>query len=230
MLEELKEQVFQANQMLPKYRLVTFTWGNASGIDRTRRLVVIKPSGVEYDSMVSDDMVVVDLSGNVVEGKYKPSSDMLTHIEIYKEFKTVGGVVHTHSKWAASFAQAGINIPAMGTTQSDYFHGDIPCTRRLTAEEIASDYEKNTGKVIVETFCDIDPIHIPGVLVHSHGPFTWGTDALNAVHNSLVLEEVAFMNYHAMQLNPNAGSIQRELLDKHFFRKHGKSAYYGQPK
>ena len=227
MLEELKKIVCEANLELPKHGLVTFTWGNVSGIDREEGLVVIKPSGIPYEGMTPDDMVVVDLDGNVVEGKWKPSSDTPTHLELYKAFPNCGGIVHTHSRWATSFAQAGLPIPAMGTTQGDYFYGDIPCTRRMKRAEIAGEYEKETGKVIVETFKNKDPEAIPGVLVMSHGPFAWGTDPMNAVHNAVVMEEVAFMDYHAMMLNPVAGSMQQALLDKHYLRKHGKNAYYG---
>lgn len=228
MLEELKEQVLQANLLLPKYGLVTFTWGNVSGIDRESSLVVIKPSGVPYEGMTAEDMVVVDLDGKVVEGKWKPSSDTATHVELYKAFPDCGGIVHTHSRWATTFAQAGMGIPAMGTTHADYFYGDIPCTRKMTEAEIKGEYEKETGKVIVETFADKDPAAIPGVVVHSHGPFAWGTDAMNAVHNAVVLEEVAFMDWHAMTINPEKGWMQQELLDRHYLRKHGKNAYYGQ--
>ena len=228
MLEELKKTVCEANLLLPEYGLVTFTWGNVSGIDRESGLVVIKPSGVEYDTMTEDDMVVVDLNGKVVEGRWKPSSDTATHIELYKAFPNIGGIVHTHSRWATTFAQAGMAIPAMGTTQGDYFYGDIPCTRPMTDEEIRGEYEKETGKVIVETFMDTDPDAIPGVLVYSHGPFVWGTDAMNAVHNAVVMEECAFMDWHAMMLNPEKRSMQQTLLDKHYLRKHGKDAYYGQ--
>lgn len=228
MLEKLKEEVLQANLLLPKYGLVTFTWGNVSGIDRESGLVVIKPSGVPYEGMTAEDMVVVDLDGNVVEGKWKPSSDTATHVELYKAFPACGGIVHTHSRWATTFAQAGLDIPAMGTTHADYFYGDIPCTRKMTAAEINGEYEKETGKVIVETFADKDPAAIPGVVVHSHGPFAWGTDAMNAVHNAVVMEEVAFMDWHAMMIAPDKGRMQQELLDKHYLRKHGKNAYYGQ--
>lgn len=228
MLEELKKQVLEANLLLPKYGLITFTWGNASGIDRESGLVVIKPSGVEYDGMTAGDMVVVDLNGKVVEGKYKPSSDTPTHLELYKAFPECGGIVHTHSRWATSFAQAGRGIIPMGTTQGDYFYGEIPCTRKMTPAEIAGEYEKETGTVIIETFKGTDPAAVPGVLVHSHGPFSWGTDALNAVHNAVVMEEVAFMNFHALMLEPDKGCMQQELLDKHYLRKHGKNAYYGQ--
>lgn len=228
MLEALKQEVLEANLLLPKHGLITFTWGNVSGIDRESGLVVIKPSGVSYDGMTVEDMVVVDLQGNVVEGKWKPSSDTPTHLALYRAFPKMGGIVHTHSRWATSFAQAGLPIPAMGTTQGDYFYCDIPCTRKMTPAEIAGEYELETGNVIIETFQDIDPMTIPAVLVHSHGPFTWGTDAMNAVHNAVVLEEVAFMDYHALSMNPSAGRMQQELLDKHYLRKHGANAYYGQ--
>lgn len=229
MLENLKELVCKANLLLPKYGLVTFTWGNVSGVDRESGLMVIKPSGVEYDNMTPDDMVVVSLAtGERVEGKWKPSSDTATHVALYNAFPNLGGVVHTHSRWATSFAQAGLGIDAMGTTQGDYFYGTIPCTREMTAEEIAGEYEKETGNVIIETFEGIDPLTIPAVLVYSHGPFSWGKTAMDAVHNAVVLEEVAFMNYHALQLDPAKGPMQRELLDKHYLRKHGKNAYYGQ--
>ena len=229
MLEQLKEQVFQANLQLPKHGLITFTWGNVSGIDREQGLVVIKPSGVSYDVMKADDMVVVNLeTGKVVEGNLKPSSDTPTHVELYKAFPNIGGVVHTHSRWATTFAQAGRSIMALGTTQGDYFYGEIPCTRKMTVEEIQGEYEKETGTVIIETFQGKDPDAIPAVLVHSHGPFTWGTDPMDAVHNAVVLEEVAFMNFHTMLLEPNIPSMQQELLDKHYLRKHGANAYYGQ--
>ena len=214
MLEELKALVCKANLELPKYGLVTFTWGNVSGIDREKGLVVIKPSGVEYDEMKPEHMVVVDLSGKVVEGNLRPSSDTDTHVVLYRAFPALGGIVHTHSRWAVSFAQAGRDIPAMGTTQGDYFYGDIPCTRRMTPEEIGGSYELETGNVIVETFVKrgIDPAQIPGVVVQNHGPFSWGTDPLNAVHNAVVMEEVAFMDYHALQLNPDAGRMQQVAL------------------
>lgn len=228
MLEELKQQVLEANLLLPKYQLVTFTWGNVSGIDRERGLVVIKPSGVPYEGMTAEDMVVVDLEGRVAEGKWKPSSDTATHLELYKAFPACGGVVHTHSRWATTFAQAGRGIPAMGTTQGDYFYGAIPCTRPMTGEEIRGEYEEETGKVIVETFRGKDPAAVPGVLVFSHGPFAWGKDPLEAVHNAVVMEEVAFMDWHAMVLNPELGPMQQTLLDKHYLRKHGENAYYGQ--
>ena len=230
MLEALKEIVCKANLLLPEHQLVTFTWGNVSGIDREKGLVVIKPSGVDYDGMTPEDMVVVDLEGNRVEGKWKPSSDTPTHVELYKAFPACGGIVHTHSRWATSFAQAGIDIPAMGTTQGDYFYGPIPCTRSMTDGEIKDRYEKETGNVIIETFRsrNIDPAQVPGVVVFSHGPFAWGKDPMEAVHNAVVMEECAFMDYHAMMLNPRQGPMQQTLLDKHYLRKHGKNAYYGQ--
>jgi len=229
-LEKLKEQVYKANMALTKYNLVLFTWGNVSGIDREKNLVVIKPSGVDYKELTPENMVVVDFEGRVVEGNYKPSSDTATHIELYKQFKNIGGVVHTHSPWAVSFAQAGIDIPAAGTTHADYFYGDIPVTRAMTSQEIQTEYEKETGKVIVETFSErgINPDQTPGVLVNDHGPFTWGTSPENAVHNSVVLENVAEMTYHGLQLNKQNSRMNQELLDKHYLRKHGKHAYYGQ--
>ena len=232
MLEQLKKTVCDANLLLPKYGLITFTWGNVSAIDRETGLVVIKPSGVSYEEMKPEDMVVVDLDGKVVEGTLRPSSDTPTHVELYKAFPALGGVVHTHSRWATTFAQVGRDVVAMGTTQGDYFYGDIPCTRPMTAEEIGGAYEKETGTVIIETFKNrkIDPAQIPAVLVFSHGPFAWGTDAMDAVHNAVVLEEVAFMDWHAQMMNPEAGRMQQELLDKHYLRKHGANAYYGQKK
>ena len=229
MLENLKEAVWKANLQLPKLGLVTFTWGNVSGIDRERGLVIIKPSGVEYDVMTPEDMVVVSLeTGERVEGRWKPSSDTPTHLVLYRAFPDCYGIVHTHSRWATSFAQAGVGIQPLGTTQGDYFYGEIPCTREMTPAEIAGAYEEETGNVIVETFANKNPAQIPAVLVHSHGPFTWGCDAAEAVHNAAVLEEVAFMNFHSLQLNPNQTRMQQELLDKHYLRKHGKNAYYGQ--
>lgn len=230
MLEELKRQVFEANMQLPKHGLVTFTWGNVSGIDRAGGLMVIKPSGVEYDVMRAEDMVVVELeTGKRVEGKLKPSSDTPTHVELYKSFSGIGGVVHTHSRWATIFAQSGRGIPALGTTQADYFYGEIPCTRRMKQEEIRGEYEKETGAVIVERFLDLSPQDMPGVLVHSHGPFTWGTDPANAVHNAVVLEECAMMAWHNLALSGcTIEPMQQELLDKHYLRKHGVNAYYGQ--
>jgi L-ribulose-5-phosphate 4-epimerase len=231
MLEELKEKVLKANLALPKHHLVTFTWGNVSAIDRERNLVVIKPSGVEYDVMTAEDMVVVDLfTGKVVEGTKKPSSDTPTHLELYREFPTIGGIVHTHSRHATIWSQAGEDLIAAGTTHADYFYGSIPCTRKMTPAEIQGEYELETGKVIVETFRKrgIDPKDVPAVLVHSHGPFVWGTDADNAVHNAVVLEEIGYMNLFTRQLRPNLQPMQQELLDKHYLRKHGKNAYYGQ--
>ncbi|MBB5325419.1 L-ribulose-5-phosphate 4-epimerase [Anoxybacillus tepidamans] len=228
MLEELKQVVLEANLQLPKYRLVTFTWGNVSGIDRERGLVVIKPSGVEYDKMTKDDMVVVDLEGNVVEGNLKPSSDTPTHLVLYQSFPYIGGIVHTHSPWATIWAQAGKGIPALGTTHADYFYGEIPCTRKMTEAEIKGAYELETGKVIVETFSFLDPMQMPGVLVHGHGPFAWGNDPYNAVHNAVVLEEVAKMAARTCHLNPNVQPIAQSLLDRHYLRKHGANAYYGQ--
>lgn len=238
MLEGLKEAVYNANLQLPKFRLVTFTWGNVSGIDREKGLVVIKPSGVEYDSMRPEDMAVVDLNGNRVEGEYKPSSDTATHLVLYKAWPKLGGIVHTHSRWATSFAQAGRGIPALGTTHGDYFHGEIPCTRRMRPQEIGtpydtgseSPYEMETGNVILETFAQlgISPEEIPGVLVHSHGPFVWGSSPLDAVHNAVVMEEVAFMDFHSIMLETSLLPMQQELMDKHYLRKHGVNAYYGQ--
>ncbi len=229
MLEKLKEEVCRANLELPKYGLVTFTWGNVSGVDREKGLMVIKPSGVSYDNMCADDMVVVSLeTGEKVEGRWKPSSDTPTHVVLYNAFKNIGGIVHTHSRWATSFAQAGVGIPAYGTTQGDYFYGEIPCTRKMTADEIMGEYEKETGNVIVERFKSLSPDDIPAVLVNSHGPFAWGLDAENAVHNAVVLEEVAFMAFHARMLNPDLKPMQKTLLDKHYLRKHGANAYYGQ--
>lgn len=231
MLERLKEEVLAANLDLPRYGLVTFTWGNVSAIDRERGLMVIKPSGVEYEVMTANDMVVVELaSGRVVEGAKKPSSDTPTHLELYKAFPAIGGVVHTHSRHATTWAQAGRDLPAFGTTQADYFYGPVPCTRAMTPAEIQGEYEKDTGTVIIETFRQrgLDPNAVPAVLVQSHGPFVWGTDAHNAVHNAVVLEEVAYMNLFSLLLNPQLGPMSSALLDKHYLRKHGKNAYYGQ--
>ncbi|HHU03152.1 MAG TPA: L-ribulose-5-phosphate 4-epimerase [Christensenellaceae bacterium] len=228
MLEAFKKTVCEANLMLKEYHLVIFTWGNVSAIDRETGLVVIKPSGIEYDGMKPSDMVVVDLDGNRIEGTYKPSSDTPTHLELYKAFSEIGGVVHAHSRWATVFAQAGRSIPALGTTHADYFYGTIPCTREMTMQEITGAYEKETGSVIVETFQGQNPLAVPGVLVHTHGPFAWGTDAEDAVHNAVVLEEVAFMAYHSLQLNGELSTMPQVLLDKHYLRKHGANAYYGQ--
>ncbi len=227
MLAELKRAVYLANMQLVYHDLVIFTWGNVSGIDREKGLLVIKPSGVEYDALTADDMVVTDLEGRVVEGNLKPSSDTPTHIELYKAFPAIGGIVHTHSPWATAWAQAGRPIPALGTTHADYFYGDVPCTRPLTKEEVESAYEVETGKVIVETFRNLDPLAVPGVIVANHAPFTWGGNPAKAVHNARVLEEVAKMAFHTLQLNPQS-SLDSFLLDKHYMRKHGKDAYYGQ--
>ena len=230
MYRKLKERVYEANMELFHRKLIVYTWGNVSEVDREKGVMAIKPSGVPYDGMTAEDMVVMDLDGKTVEGKWKPSSDTATHVALYNAFPECGGIVHTHSCWATTFAQAGRDIPAMGTTQGDYFYGDIPCTRKMTPAEIAGRYELETGNVIVETFLsrNIDPAQVPAVLVHSHGPFAWGSDPLNAVHNAVVLEEVAFMDWHAMVLNPEQRPMQRELLDKHYLRKHGSGAYYGQ--
>lgn len=228
MLEQLKSEVLKANLELPRRGLITFTWGNVSGIDREKNLVVIKPSGVSYDNMTEDDLVVVDLDGNVVEGKYNPSSDTPTHLAIYKEFKEVGGVVHTHAEWSTSWAQAGRNIPCYGTTHADYFYGEIPCTRVMTEEEINGEYELETGNVIIETFEGINPMSVPGVIVNNHGPFCWGETPIESIHNAVVMEEVAKMAYKTEALNVSIKNIQSTLLDKHFLRKHGENAYYGQ--
>jgi len=230
MLESLKEQVYKANMLLPKYGLVTFTWGNVSGIDRDKGLVVIKPSGVEYDDMTADDMVVIDLDGNRVEGALNPSSDTPTHLALYRKFPALGGIVHTHSRHATIWAQSGRDIPAYGTTHADYFYGKIPCTRDMTDAEISHDYEHNTGVVITERFSgsQINPEYMPGVLVKSHGPFTWGIDVMKAVHNAVVLEEIAFMAAETKRLNEKVTDMDKNLLDKHFLRKHGDNAYYGQ--
>lgn len=229
MLEALKQSVFEANLLLPKHGLVTFTWGNVSGVDRGQGLMVIKPSGVEYDTMRPEDMVVVDLkTGKKVEGELNPSSDTDTHAVLYNAFPEIGGIVHTHSRWATTFAQAGRGIPALGTTHGDYFYGEIPCTRKMTPAEIGGRYEWETGNVIAETFQDKSAKDIPAVLVHSHGPFCWGKDPKNAVHNAVVLEEVAFMGWHALQMQHDLPPMQQELLDKHYLRKHGANAYYGQ--
>lgn len=227
MLEQLKEQFFQANLDLVKHGLVIFTWGNVSGIDREKGLVVIKPSGISYEKMKPQNMVVLNLYGQVVEGNLKPSSDAATHLVLYRQFSNIGGIVHTHSEWATSWAQAGRGIPALGTTHADYFYGEIPCTRKMTTNEIEGDYEKETGLVIVERFKDINPDEVPGVLVNNHGPFSWGTDAHMAVHNAVVMEEVAKMAFRTLVINPDA-AMGQAILNKHFQRKHGKNAYYGQ--
>ncbi|MGB4661135.1 MAG: L-ribulose-5-phosphate 4-epimerase [Mobilitalea sp.] len=228
MLEKLKKEVFDANMELQSKGMVIYTWGNVSGIDREKNLVVIKPSGVDYDEMKAEDMVVVDLEGNVVEGRYKPSSDTATHLVIYKNYPEIGGVVHTHSTWAVTFAQAGMAIPAFGTTHADYFFGDIPCTRELTETEINEAYELNTGNVIVETIGTNNPMAIPAILVKNHGPFAWGKTPAGAVYNTVVLDKVAEMAYKTMTLNPRVDRVSQYLLDKHYYRKHGANAYYGQ--
>lgn len=228
MLEKLKKEVYDANMDLQAKNMVIYTWGNVSGIDREKQLVVIKPSGVDYETMKPEDMVVVDFDGNVVEGHYKPSSDTATHLVLYKRFPELGGVVHTHSTWAVTFAQAGMCIPAFGTTHADYFFGDIPCTRELTEDEIKGAYELNTGNVIVETIGKNDPMAIPGILVKNHGPFAWGKTPAGSVYNAVVLDKVAEMAYRTMTLNPGVDRVSQYLLDKHYYRKHGANAYYGQ--
>lgn len=229
MYQALKERVLQANLALPKYHLVTFTWGNVSEIDRAKGVIAIKPSGVEYHNMTVDDIVVVSLTGETVEGKLNPSSDTATHTELYKAFEHIGGIVHTHSRYATVWAQAELDVPALGTTHADYFYGDVPCTRRLTDSEITSDYEKNTGLVIIEEFKrrGLDPMAMPGAVISGHAPFCWGKNAFDAVHNAVVLEEVAMMAIATRQLNKTI-KIQQALSDKHYFRKHGANAYYGQ--
>lgn len=228
MLEQLKQQVYEANMELWRQGMVIYTWGNVSGIDREQQLMVIKPSGVDYDVMKAEDMVVVNMDGDVVEGDYRPSSDTPTHLVLYQAYKNIGGIVHTHSTWGVTFAQAGLDIPAFGTTHADYFYGDIPCTRDLTKEEIESAYETNTGHVIVETLGAGDVLAIPGIVVKNHGPFAWGKTPDQAVYNAVVLDQVAEMAYKTMTLNPAAGKVPQYLLDKHYFRKHGPGAYYGQ--
>lgn len=230
MLEQLKQEVYEANMLLPKYHLVTFTWGNVSGIDREKGLFVIKPSGVDYDKLTPDSMVVVNLEGEVVEGDYRPSSDTPTHVVLYNRFQEIGGVVHTHSPWSTSWAQAGRGIPCYGTTHADYLYGQVPCVRTLTKEEIETAYEKNTGVLIADEFerLAVDYIATPAVLCKNHGPFTWGKDAKEAVHNAVVLEEVAKMAARCEQIDPKVNPAPQELQDKHYYRKHGKNAYYGQ--
>ena len=227
MLEELKNKVYRANLQLKENALVTLTWGNVSEIDRESGLVVIKPSGMPYGAMTPDDMVIVDLNGNIVEGKRRPSSDLPTHLELYRQFGNIGGITHTHSRWATVFAQAGRTTPMLGTTHADTLYGDIPCTRKLTADEISGEYERETGRVICEAFAGKNPMDIPGVLVYSHGPFTWGKSAEGSVENAVVLEETAMIAWHTLKLNPTV-EFQKELADKHYFRKHGANAYYGQ--
>jgi len=229
MLESLKKLVLDANLRLPKHGLVTFTWGNVSGIDRGQGLVVIKPSGVAYEGMTAEQMVVVELeTGKTIEGGLSPSTDTPTHLALYRAFENIGGIVHTHSRWASIFAQACRGVPALGTTHADYFYGEIPCVRKMTADEISNEYEANTGKTIVEHFTGSDPDATPAALVPGHGPFTWGKDPLEAVHNAVVLEEIAFMAWHNIIMSPDIQPVQQELLDKHYLRKHGKNAYYGQ--
>lgn len=230
MLEQLKQQVYEANMELPRYGLVTFTWGNVSGIDRERGLFVIKPSGVEYDMLTPEDMVVMDILGNKVEGRYNPSSDTATHLELYQAFPEIGGVVHTHSSYATSWAQAGRDIPCYGTTHADYIYGEVPCLRCLTEEEIEQAYEENTGRLIVSELARLqkDPMAVPAVLCKNHGPFTWGRTPHEAVHNAVVLEEVAKMAYRAESINPDVRPAPQKLQDKHYYRKHGANAYYGQ--
>ena len=226
-IKKLKEKVYRTNILLKQNNLITLTWGNVSEIDRELGVVAIKPSGVDYDTMTADDMVLTDLDGKIIEGYLKPSSDLDTHLQLYKSFKNINAVVHTHSRWATIFAQAGKEIPMLGTTHADTFYGTIPCTRKMTSEEIKGNYEKETGSVIVEKFDDLDPVAIPGVVVNSHGPFTWGKDAYEAVKNAIILEEVAMMAWHTLMLN-NEAKFQQELAYKHYFRKHGEGAYYGQ--
>ncbi|AWI05350.1 L-ribulose-5-phosphate 4-epimerase [Clostridium drakei] len=228
MLEDLKSRVLEANLELVRKNLVIYTWGNVSGIDRKSGLVVIKPSGVDYDELKVEDMVVVDLQGKIIEGHFNPSSDTPTHLVLYKDFKEIGGVVHTHSEWATSFAQAGLSVPAFGTTHADYFYGEIPCTRAMIEGEIKGEYEKETGNVIVETFKNINPLFTPGVLVNGHGPFSWGKDCDEAVYHSVVMEQVSKIAFNTINLKGNRNPMDQVLLDKHFFRKHGKNAYYGQ--
>ena len=230
MLEELRQQVYEANMELPRRGLVAYTWGNVSGIDRKSGLLAIKPSGVKYEDLSPESMVILDLDGNIVEGSLKPSSDTKTHIELYKAFPDIGGIVHTHSPYAAAWAQAGEDIPCYGTTHADYFYGPVPCARHLAPEEIEEDYEKGTGTVIIETFTkrNIDPNHVPAVICKSHGPFAWGKDADEAVYHAVVLEEVSKMAVFTRQINAAALPVPQHVLDKHFMRKHGPDAYYGQ--
>ncbi|NQT59104.1 MAG: L-ribulose-5-phosphate 4-epimerase [Bacteroidetes bacterium] len=230
MFSDLKQRVYEANIELTRRNLITYTWGNVSGIDRDQKIIIIKPSGVSYDTMKVDDMVITDMEGTLLEGSYKPSSDLLTHAVLYKAFPECNAIVHTHSRNSTAWAQAGCDIPAFGTTHADYFYGPIPCTRKMTLEEIQNSYEKQTGNVIIETFMtrNINPSSTPAVLVNSHGPFSWGKTPEEAVHNAVVLEEVAYMARISVSINPDTLPMQQELLDKHFLRKHGKNAYYGQ--
>ena len=230
MLKKLKRRVYEANMELPERGLVTYTWGNVSGIDRERGLFVIKPSGVDYDELTPDDLVVMDLKGNQVEGELNPSSDTKTHLVLYNAFPQIGGIVHTHSPYAVGWAQAGRDLPAFGTTHADYFYGPVPCARHLTQEELDEDYELNTGNTIVETFRErgLDPVAVPGVLCFSHGPFTWGKDPAQAVYHAVVLEEIAKMGIYTRMVDPEAAPAPQRYLDKHYLRKHGPNAYYGQ--
>lgn len=227
-MQQLKQQVFEANMALPRHGLVTFTWGNVSGIDREKQCIAIKPSGVPYETMSANDMVIVDMNGVVIEGKYRPSSDTATHLALYKQYPEIGGVVHTHSTHATAWAQAGLSIPALGTTHADYFFGDIPCSRPLTSEEVQGEYELNTGNVIIETLNNTNPLRTPGIVVYQHGPFAWGKSIEDAVHNAVVMEEVARMAWISRGINPQLKPIDSYLMNKHFQRKHGKNAYYGQ--
>lgn len=227
-MQQLKQQVFEANMALPRHGLVTFTWGNVSGIDRDKQYIAIKPSGVPYETMSAEDMVIVDMKGVVIEGKYRPSSDTATHLALYKQYPEIGGVVHTHSTHATAWAQAGLSIPALGTTHADYFFGDIPCSRPLTSEEVQGEYELNTGNVIIETLNNVNPLHTPGIVVYQHGPFAWGKSIEDAVHNAVVMEEVAQMAWISRGINPQLKPIDSYLMNKHFQRKHGENAYYGQ--
>jgi len=227
-MKQLKQQVYEENMALPRHGLVTFTWGNVSAIDRERQCIVIKPSGVAYEEMSASDMVVVDMNGTILEGEYRPSSDTATHLALYQRYPELGGIVHTHSTHATAWAQAGLSIPALGTTHADYFFGDIQCTHALTIEEVQGEYELNTGKVIIETLGNNNPLHTPGIVVYQHGPFAWGKSAKDAVHNAVVLEEVARMAWIARGINPGLKPIDSYLMNRHFQRKHGPNAYYGQ--
>lgn len=228
MLEKLKQEVWEANLQLTHFRLVVFTWGNVSGVDRERGLVAIKPSGVDYEVMTAEDIIITDMDGHVIEGNLKPSSDLPTHLELYKAWPQIGGVAHTHSRWATVFAQAGRGIPPLGTTHADYFYGEIPCTRPMSDTEIKGEYERETGRVIIERFARLSPARIPAALVVNHGPFAWGKDPREAVHNSVVMEELAFMAWHNLVMQPALADMPQILMDKHYLRKHGSNAYYGQ--
>lgn len=228
MLEKLKQEVWEANLQLTHFRLVVFTWGNVSGVDRERGLVAIKPSGVDYEVMTAEDIIITDMDGHIIEGNLKPSSDLPTHLELYKAWPQIGGVAHTHSRWATVFAQAGRGIPPLGTTHADYFYGEIPCTRPMSDTEIKGEYERETGRVIIERFAGLSPARIPAALVVNHGPFAWGKDPREAVHNSVVMEELAFMAWHNLVMQPALADMPQILMDKHYLRKHGSNAYYGQ--